>query len=361
MLRHHGLISYLLGRGLLTTDDIINGDVLLEDASRRNLNFKVITSTGRSYFLKLGLNHEKIATLTHEASIYQFLSTNLGESFQRFCINFISYDPEHAILILELLRETQSFRDYRARQALPSIVVHAELGKALALLHRGTRENLHHLNENFALPSQQPWILSIHHPNPDTLPYISNANLELIKTIQQFPAFCSELDFLREQWEEQSFIHFDIRWDNLLLCPTSSESEGEFKIIDWELSGIGDPRWDVGSVFHEYLYAWLASMPITAGLPEEQLPELATNQLEEFQPSIQSFWQAYIQGMQFDRNTAETCLSLAVQYGAARLLQAAYEQAQFSTEPTSTAVSLIQVSMNMLSRPREAAAYLLGI
>ena len=35
------------------------------------------------------------------------------------------------------------------------------------------------------------------------------------------------------------------------------------KIVDWELTEIGDPAWDIGGTLHESIVYWLNSLPIT--------------------------------------------------------------------------------------------------
>jgi hypothetical protein len=59
--------------------------------------------------------------------------------------------------------------------------------------------------------------------------------------------------------------------------------------------------------------------------------------------------------------TAEQWLLRAVQYAGARLLQTAYELMQTAIQLTGNAVCLLQVSLNFLQRPREAAAHVLGL
>jgi hypothetical protein len=51
----------------------------------------------------------------------------------------------------------------------------------------------------------------------------------------------------------------------------------------------------------------------------------------------------------------------AIMYGAARLVQTAFEHMQRSNETTGNTVCLLQVSLNMMMRPYEAALFLLGI
>jgi len=133
------------------------------------------------------------------------------------------------------------------------------------------------------------------------------------------------------------------------------------KIVDWELARLGDPCWDVGSVFANYLSFWLFSIPITGEDPPDRFMDLARYPLERMQPAIRSFWQSYVRTMELDAATSDDWLLCAVKYGAARLVQTAYEQMQMSIHLTGNVVCLLQLSLNILQRPREAMVHLLGL
>ncbi len=51
----------------------------------------------------------------------------------------------------------------------------------------------------------------------------------------------------------------------------------------------------------------------------------------------------------------------ATRYAAARLIQTGFEQMQHSTHLTGNLVCLLQLSLNIMSRPQEAMVQLLGI
>ena len=133
------------------------------------------------------------------------------------------------------------------------------------------------------------------------------------------------------------------------------------KIVDWELAGLGDPLWDVGSLFSAYLSFWLLFVPITTGTGPRHCVELARYPLEKMQSALRAFWQSYVRGMQLDSKTAEQMLVRAVKYSAARLVQTCYEQMHTSSQLIGNVVCSLQLSLNILKRPREASNELLGI
>jgi aminoglycoside phosphotransferase (APT) family kinase protein len=190
----------------------------------------------------------------------------------------------------------------------------------------------------------------------------SNGTLRLIRTVQQFPAFTELLDTLRDGWRNDTLIHADIKWDNcLLVAPPGSTRKTRLKIIDWELAAPGDPCWDVGAIFNDYLTCWLQSIPITGEAPPEQFLQLARYPLDRMQPAIRAFWQAYWQGMDLDPATADAWAVRAVRYGAARLLQTVFEYSQFRMGLTGNMICMLQLSLNMLRQPETAARQLLGL
>src|ERR1051325_10320749 len=64
---------YLLDKGLITAESVVDGDLMIVEITRRNRNFKVIRQQHQSFFLKQIQNWEPLAitTLQREATCYQ--------------------------------------------------------------------------------------------------------------------------------------------------------------------------------------------------------------------------------------------------------------------------------------------------
>ena len=110
-----------------------------------------------------------------------------------------------------------------------------------------------------------------------------------------------------------------------------------------------------------HLSFWLFSIPVTGEAPPERSLELALYPLSKMQPAISAYWQAYKSGMGLDPVTATEWLLRAVKYAAVRLIQTAFEHLQKAAEMTGSVICMIQLSLNILERPQEAVAFLLGI
>jgi len=363
MLTQRAVVPYLFKRKLLSEQSIVDGDLAVVDASRRNLNFQVISERGPCYLLKQGVGPDGIKTVSHEATVYQRLQSSTGNlGLDRYLPRFFEYDPKERVLIIEFLRDAQNLREYHDRIARFPTTIATAMGTALGTLHRLNWMKGERGEDYNGLGIQPPWILSIHRPDLGILQHLSSATIQAIKIIQQFPEFCELLDSLRQEWTNETPIHFDIRWDNCLIVSRRSGSQKtDLRLVDWELAGVGDPCWDVGSVFNDYLSFWLGSIPITGETPPERFLELARYPLRKMHPAIRSFWDSYIRRLELDDVTSAEWLLRSVKYAAARLVQTVYEGLYQSIKLPGNAVCSLQLSLNILQRPHEASIQLLGL
>lgn len=356
MLAQSEVVGYLLDRGLLSTESIVDGDLVVRDASSRNRNYKVERRHAVSYLVKQGLGPDGVATVAHEAAVYQALS-GLGAAVEGHLPRFYGYDQAERVLIVELVRDSEGLASYHLRLGRFPSRVAAALGHALGALHCLTWRG----SDAGTPPSPPPWILSVHRPDLSVFRDSSTATIELIKIVQQSADLCSHLDQLKHEWHPQALIHQDVKWDNVIVFASSQGRARGVKLIDWESAVYGDPSWDIGSVFSSYLSFWLSSIPVTGRTPPERFAELARYPLGKMQAGMRSCWQAYVEQLGLDGSTANRWLLRTVRFAAARLLQAAFEAAQMSDRLTGSSVLHAQLTANMLERPRETAVHLLGI
>ena len=357
-LRQTEVVPYLLRRELLHPAAVVECDVLVIDASRRNRNFRVVSERGPSYLLKQGVGNDGARTVRHEAAVYRSLREGPSrEGMKRYLPACHGYDTERGVLTLQLLPRAESLRDYHVRRHRFPTALAKQLGDALGVLHRGSPA------ETDPGGMRGPaWALSLHHPNVSVFRDVSAANLQLIKLIQGADELSRHLDDLRACWVNDAFIHGDVKADNVIaFAPNTSGRKTRLALVDWEMAGRGDACWDAGSVFGEYLATWLLSMPITGEATPERFVELARYPLEAIQPAIRAFWHAYVRRMGFDATTSHHRLTRSVRYGAARLVQTCYESSQTTTHLMGATRCMLQLSLNILQRPFEASIHLLGI
>ncbi len=356
-------MPYLLQVGLLQPESIVESDVVVLDASGRNWNHKVVREHGDCYLLKQGNGKDGEAAIAHEAAMYRFLgSIRAAPELAPFLPRFIRYDFEQRLLVLELIRNAENLSEHYLRRGRVHARVAAAMGRALGTLHRVTHQSCGELTALAGSEDHPAWALSIHDPDVGLLREASSANVQLVRIIQEFPEFCSHLDRLRESWKTECVIHGDLKSANCILsrAPVPRRAPA-LKIVDWELARIGDPGWDVGSVFGDYLGLWLLSAPITEETDPERFLKLTRFPLERMHPAIRSFWESYVEHGEIDPSVEPALLSRSVLYAAARLVQTTYETMQFSVRLSGNAICLLQLSWNMMRRPHEAAFRLLGL
>jgi aminoglycoside phosphotransferase (APT) family kinase protein len=354
-LEQKGVAPYLLQRGLLSPEAIVDGHLTVRDASSRNRDFKVECMRGPSLLVKQGVGPEGMAAVEHEAAVYGVLS-QIGE-LEQYVPRLFSYDPGRHVLVLELVGQGEDLRKYHVRQGRFSLSLARSLGRALGTLHRLTRQTA-----EATIHKQPPFVLSLHRPDSSIFRHLSGPSIELIKIVQQTPGFGARLDEIRACWKYEALAHHDLKWDNVIVLPAPGSNRlSRVKLIDWEAAGPGDPSWDIGSIFSQYLSFWLFSIPVTGDVPPERFPELARFPLDKMWPAIARFWRAYTSERRLDPRSTDELLLRTVSSTGARLVQTALEVTQGAMQMTSNVVLHLQLSQNILERPLEASAHLLGL
>jgi aminoglycoside phosphotransferase (APT) family kinase protein len=184
----------------------------------------------------------------------------------------------------------------------------------------------------------------------------------LVARLARVPAAEAALDALAREWRGDALVHGDMKWDN---CVARGGDGGdvppELHVVDWELSGVGDSAWDVGSALHSYLCCWLLGLPLGAAASAGAL--LAANEypVAAMHPAVRAFWRAYRDGRGLHGAHAAHFLRRSVLFAGARTVQTTWEYARTFTADTRYTHLLLQLAVNVLTRPEQAARVLLGL
>lgn len=366
------ITHYLLGRGLLSFDSVVDGDLMVVEAPSRNRNFKVIRTKHPGYFVKQVKTFEPqaVETMRCETACYRLSHADPDfEPLRAVMPKFYDSDPARHALVIELLPEGGSLSEYHRQLGTFPVEVGVQLGRIIGTYQREMGRRLRDGAKSNAFARRVPWILSLHQPNQNIFGQLSAANTQVLNIVQSYPEFPQTLDRMSAHWRCDSFIHGDIKWDNLYVTVDSDRAENEedahgklsLRLVDWELADFGDACWDAGAVFQSYLSFWVFSMPAVAGVPAEQLVGAAQFPVERMQPAIRAFWKTYVETRGLDNAEARDALERSVSYGAARMIQTAYEYMFHAPQITTSALYLLQLSLNILKSPREAVVSLLAL
>lgn len=357
------LADYLIERGLVDPGSVVDGDWMVFESSRRNRNFKVLRQRHPGLFVKQIQQWEPqaIATLQSEAKCYWLTLNNPAFApLAPLLPRYFDFDPARYVLVLGLLKDGEDLAEHHRRlDAFPPVSA-AQLAHALAAYHRIAPDSSNDSNGGGAgFAKKIPWILSVDQFTASSFSAMSGGNSQMIGIVQQYPDFQRSLQALRSDWRYESLIHGDLKWDN---CVVENGKEApSIKIVDWELADWGDACWDVGAILQAYLSFWVFSMPAAEEVPTTDLVKRAQHPVESMQPALRAFWKGYVEARGIERQDAAVMLERSVRCGAARMIQTAYEYMYYSAAVSANILCLLQVSLNILSRPEEAIRELLGL
>ena len=361
------VVPYLLEKKMISVDSIVDNNLKLIDLSKRNRNIMVTRSNGTNYLLKQTFYYKqyKITPLEIESRFYELVHKNYDYKHIRGIIpNMISFDPDQNILTLELISQARTLREYfhniQDNEINSSLHkdIFAKLGKMLAQYHSCFRNCINDKNMISFIKDRMPFMFSLLHPSPEIFSRLSPANLKFLKIIQRYPELNKQLKYLGREWQTETIIHGDLKWDNIVFSYSKYQSIS-LKIIDWELVSFGDPAWDIAGVFQDLISFWLQTSPI---FDENKLPEKTTNiRLLNAQEIIRTFWYNYLSYLDINESESDELLLRCTKYSAIRLLQKSWESLQSVSELTNISVYMIQMSANIFSSPYEAIHYLYGI
>lgn len=374
-------VPYLIGRSIMDASSIVEGDLEVIDASRRNRNLQVVRKNGTSFLIKQPSTTDdagNVMTIKKEALLYLLMQTDANfASLKDIAPRILDFDEQRTVMITEFVTNAHTLNNYErfmagdggaGREGEQRKQESAELGRLMAKYHkvfRGQSGNrkLYSFKGGF-VPAA-----SIVRPGPEIFRDINSQNLELLKIIQRYPTFYDSLEELYSSWQNQTLIHGDIKWDNVIVSSTATATATEdgnkgfrMNIVDWESVSMGDPAWDVGSVFQEFIRLWLSFLPATGRESAERLLGSTTFPIQKIQPEIRAFWNSYVKTSELTSSKeANELLVRSAKFCAARLVQSAYEALDSSMELSNTIVYMIQTSMNIFNRTNHAIVHLLGI
>ena len=346
---------YLTGKGLLGARAVVDGRLRVVDVSRRNRVFLVTADDEPCYVVKLP-DEPGDSGVEHEAAVLDRLRSAGGDGcLSSFLPIPVLYDAAQNALVLEVPPDARDLRQQHVRGRF-SPTLARETGKGLAVLHSVASAVL----DGLQAPDPRG-LLAVHSPDLHAARTLTAAGVDLVRMIQGSDELCRELDELLACHRDECVIHGDMRWDNCLaLSRGGSSRRTRVLLIDWELSTAGDPALDIGAYFAEYLRAWQQSV----GMPDPHEPARRLvdprQVLPTMQPAVGAFWEAYERRRGHSAMELSRTLRRALRFAGARLVMTALEEAQMLVELRQSVLSTLQLGANVLRRPDEAAAHLLG-
>lgn len=344
--------THLVERGLLSFGDLVDGSVTVSDVSRRNRNFRVTRDTQPCFFVKQVREFDalSIETLRRDARCY-WLANNHDEfrALAPLLPPFHTFDVLRSILVLGLLTDVETVHAQHQRTREYPVGLAATTARALAHYHTAFRA-LPASAASSAFARMHPWVLSTGDPTlfPSGLQTPMGRQLLHLSRARGIEA---DLARARQRWHVETLIHGDLKWDNCLVTLYGPDA-GKLRIIDWEIADVGDPAWDIGSIFQSYLAQWTFSQNATEASPDAHARLTATR------PALRAFWDSYVafSGCAHPRDLLEK----SVAFGAGRLVQTAYESLYASPAITPHSLQLLDLAGTILSAGANGYRVLFG-
>lgn len=357
------LPHYLMARGQVRAGELLDGELAVIDAGRRNRNFKILRGQQQGLFVKQVplAAPETIGSLHREAVCYQLAQDHAGFAVLKPLVpRLVDYDPRRHTLTVELLKDFENLNEFHHRvQGFPERVG-ALLGEALASYHGAAAQMLAEPDALTAFPRTPPWVLTIAWNAEQVMPSMSPGQRQIITLLRQSPRMLAAVGELAATWQPLCLIHGDIKWDNFLFS-SSSDGREELRIIDWELADVGDAAWDVACVLTAYVQSWLMSIPVDPSQPDPGvLVPHASLRLEATWPALRAFWSAYSRNRSLSPEQLEAQLLRCVRYAGVRFLLTAFELLPGASAPSPLATLAQRLAGVILETPRRAAVELFG-
>lgn len=353
------LINYLIQKHLIDMKSIVEDKIIIRDVSRLNHNIQVLQENGIGYFLKQPSRTNEYSNkfVKKEAKFYSVMfSDKKFEDIQMMLPNFIKYERKNNVLIIEFLKNMTHLSEIQLNPT-QQIECFETIGKYLAIYHNKFHKYLHHNSFRF-LEKSLPLTFFLSRPRPEIFSVISNGALELLKTIQQKPGMAKFLEDIPDKWNPTTMIHGDMRMDNILVS-TNPKNLKNIKVIDWELSSIGDPIWDVAGLVSDLVlqqFYLLISEGEMDGYSYESQLRLLTRKVN---PLSKRFLKIYYKNLDKKRLKEDQFEIKLLKFCIAKIIQTAFNSLQYSDTITSIAEDIIQISSQMILNQDQTITHIL--
>lgn len=347
------LIPYLLDNQYLSYQMVVAGDVAAQQMLGRNTSFYLKNPYDKDLFIKQAEPSSPINAefMKKEAYTYQILKTfETYKAFSPYLPHLYNYDPQQHLLVIEAITGTKNLYEFYLQQKTFSPEIAELQAFVLAAYQVTIPTELYQHEWMQVFPAQLPSIFSMFQPEYAE-PYHNAASKEIIELMRSQVELVQLVRQLRQEWQISTLIHGDVKWNNFLVKQENNALQ--LWLIDWEMSDVGDPLWDVAGAIQSYLSGWILSLDKNNALLAEPLPEMDFMQLEHMQASAGAFWEAYVKHRQFTNEEKTILLEKTLRYTALRLIQTNWENSVFTGELSANNMRLLQFSMNLLKQPNQ--------
>jgi thiamine kinase-like enzyme len=341
------ICQYLLEHQLIDNKAIIEGDLLIRDASSRNSNFLInqFHKNGIKILIKQPdiTDNDYIESMEIEAGIYQLIAKEIQcEQIRVYLPKFQHYDLQNYILIMEQITGVCRVFDYIFHGLnLPDKNMSDHFSTALSALH-----NVQIQESSFdSIQKSFPWFLNIGQKSYHKKIKESQAKVyHSLHEILENKPWMRIISKTKKNWHSESLVHLDSRFTNWMISFRHQPNQNNpLWLIDWEMAGKGDAAWDIAFLIGEWLNIGLFFKENHS----QNFPDVEQIIVQQ----INQFWQNYSNKRQINLSQKSILLKRICQYLPIRILMMSYEILVEYEQETEMTIILNNLFKKLIGKP----------
>jgi hypothetical protein len=357
------LFYYLRDVGLASSSDILDGDYGLSEIGRRNRNFRVTGAGGKAIFVKQvpAVMPETMLSFMREAAFAQLAAEAApGSALRHVGATLRRYDPRAHVLVYDAIEANECLTEYAQRRGAMPEGIARNLALVLASIHLETMQHGALARVSQAFSGEAPWIFIISTDAETVMPNMSAGVRQVVGLLRQTPELSGSLTELGRQWRRLCLMHGDMKADNVLIA-LRPDGGRELKLIDWELSNLGDPLWDAACALCLFLQPWLFSVRVDGTVPTAGSIPGDAQALAAAKRNAGLFWTTYLERMRPALPADDDATLRVGRLAAARLVLLVFELLPNATTVSPHAMLALQLARYFFVDPSNALRDLFGI
>ncbi len=235
---------------------------VIVDRSRSHSVVRVELPDGSAFMVKSVSATAQRAGRSLVAELYLYRLAGWVPGLDALVPRAVHLDERRQLVAVVASPDEHLLTAHLADPSFPAPAVLAALGRTLARLHRATAE--------VPLPRLAA-VGIVHLPTTPAEQWFVEAPTPAVRTVGESitsdVALAGALHRCATVLTPSCLIHADLKWDNLAVAPGP-----RITLFDWELSGRGDPAWDLGSALAD-----TTAHPLRRG-QEPALPTMGAGQ-----------------------------------------------------------------------------------
>ncbi len=359
-LTENTISRYLIEEGLAVHDD-----VAVERLDGRNF-VAAVRSDGFVWVVKQPTHaYSGPSDVAREAQILKRIaSEGTYATLQKLTPEVVAFDRNNQILITEFWKGSESIHHYHRQLNSFPVKLAREVADTLATVHRESFKNsgaYRKLSDSLYHKHTMPNILELR-ITPEFYSWLPQEDaLRFVKLFQKYKQVADSLYESARLWQPTCLIHNDFRFANLIFLRESQNiANPPLRVVDWELSDWGDPAWDVGTIFGDYLLYWIDSLAYSDETDSRDWFLQADVPLAKIQPAMRAFWTRYTENCEEIVGKRSDFAYSVARHAGAYLLNIAWHKFRMRRFVSGYVICLLQTSKNLLTEPGDSTDILLG-